>query len=95
MDEQLRITATAEVDQVRAEMDAMLTKIVDKIRDDLTAGKDRSMVYAMLVVDIVKTFGLPKQGPGTYMLAAALLRLATREDPCSNDSPTAPDASSS
>lgn len=72
-----RAAAVAQLDQVEAESAEMLDTIVGRVRADLDAGKkDRTIIFAQLVVSVVNTFGMSKDGPGPYVFATAILHLA-------------------
>lgn len=70
------VGAVARLDQLKAEMDRELTGIVGRVRTDLENGMDRTTILAKLVVDAVRIYNMPKEGPGVFMFASAVLRLA-------------------
>lgn len=74
-----RTAAIAQLDQVETEMSGVLDIIVAQVREDVLSNEiDRAKIYARLVVSIVNEYGMPKQGPGAYVFATALLRLAEK-----------------
>lgn len=76
-----RAAAVAQLDQVQAEMADMLNVIVGRVRTDIDAGRDRAIIFAQLVVNAVNHLGVPREGPGAYLFALAILRLATAPAP--------------
>lgn len=71
-----KIFATAALDQIKASMDDAVGVIQGKVREDLASGTDTTLIWSQLVVNIVHEFKLPTEGPGAYVFASALLKLA-------------------